>query len=374
MKKIFCWILILGLVFSFFLFGCTKKEKEINIGVITPLSGGSAKYGEDIKRGYNLAVDEINEKGGINGRKLTLIYEDSEGQPQKAVAAAQKLINRDKVIAILGALWSSPTLAVAPICEKNKVVLLSSGSSSPEITNAGDYIFRNELSDRYGAKQTAKLFFNLGFKKIAILYINNDFGVGQKDVTVQVFTALGGQITIIEAFAQDASDFRTQLSKIKNTKTEALFIVGYKEMILILKQIRELGIKTQILSVALFEDSEIIEKAGDVAEGTIYTFYGTFNPKSEEVNVKQFMKKFQQKYQTEPGYYAPIGYDAIKILAQAIETGEFSSEGIKNALYKIKDFPGISGLTSFDKNGDVTKPVILKTVKNGKFIGYEKEF
>ncbi|MCK4445511.1 MAG: ABC transporter substrate-binding protein [Candidatus Marinimicrobia bacterium] len=372
MKRTFFWMLILGLVFSLGMLGCAKKEKEIKIGVITPLTGGSAKYGEDIKRGYDLAVEEINEKGGIEGRKINFIYEDSEGKPEKAVAAAQKLIQRDKVITILGALWSSPTLAVAPIANKNKVILLSSGSSSPKVTDAGDYIFRNEVSDEYGAEQTANLFFKLGFKKIAILYVNNDFGIGQKDVTQKAYSQIGGSVVGAESFEQDAKDFRTQLLKIKEKKFEALLIVGYKETILILQQMRELGMKTQILSVALFQDFEILEKVGDIAEGAIYTYCGTFDVKSQEPKVKKFVEKFKEKYHTAPEYYAPLGYDAVKILTLAIEKGGFGPEQIKNALYKIKNFPGLTGTTSFDKNGDVIKPFILKTVKNGEFIRYEK--
>ncbi|MCD6193333.1 MAG: ABC transporter substrate-binding protein [Candidatus Aminicenantes bacterium] len=376
MKKIWIGvvILIIAALAVLIVVTQTKREpEEIKIGVIVPLTGGSAKYGEDIKRGYDLAVEEINAEGGVRGRKIRLIYEDSEGKPEKAVTAAQKLIQRDRVVAILGPLWSSPTLAVAPICEKNKVVLLSSGSSSPKITDAGDYIFRNELSDKYGAEQTAKLFFNLGFKKIAIIYVNNDFGIGYKDVTEQIYKNLGGVVTTTQSFEQDATDFRTQLLKIKDTNPEGLFIVGYKEMILILKQMREFGINAQILSVALFEDPEIIEKVGDVAEGAIYTYYGTFDPKSQESRIKEFVKKFEERYHKLPEYYAPIGYDAVKILALAIEKGGFAPEQIKEALYQIKDFPGLSGTTSFDENGDVAKPVILKTVEKGKFVKYNKK-
>jgi len=352
--------------------GCAKKEREIKIGVITPLTGGSAKYGEDIKRGYDLAVEEINEKGGIKGSKIGLIYEDSEGKPEKAVAAAQKLIQRDKVIAILGALWSSPTLAVAPIAEKSKVVLLSSGSSSPKVTDAGDYIFRNEISEAYGAEESAKLYFNAGFKKIAIIYVNNDYGIGVRDVTKEIYRQLGGVVTASEAFEQDEKDFRTQLLKIKKTNPDAILIVSYKEAILILRQMKELGIKKQVLGTPLFEDPEIIEKAGDVAEGAIYSYYGTFDPKSEEARIKEFMEKFRKEYGVDPEYYAPIGYDAIKIFQLAIEKGGLKPEQIKNALYQIKDFAGLSGTTSFDENGDVIKPVILKTVREGKFVRYFK--
>jgi branched-chain amino acid transport system substrate-binding protein len=372
-RRAILFSVLLLIVFS--LPACSKKQpesKEIKIGVIAPFSGESAKYGEDIKRGYDLAAEELNAGGGIKGGKIKLIYEDDEGKPDKAVTAAQKLIQKDKVIAILGPLWSSPTLAVAPIAEKNKVVLLSSGASSPKLTDAGDYIFRNEVSDSYGAEQTAKRFLELGFKDIAILYVNNDFGVGQKDVTEQVYTKEGGKILIAESFEQDAHDFRTQLSKIKEANPPAIFIVGYKETILILQQMRELGIKAQILSVALFEDPEILEKVGNIAEGAIYTYYGTFDPNSNNEWIQRFVKRFKEKYGTNPQYYAPLGYDAVKILALAIEKGGDNSESIKNALYSIRDFPGLSGSNSFDKNGDVEKPIILKQVKNKKFMFYSR--
>jgi branched-chain amino acid transport system substrate-binding protein len=375
MKKFWVWIgiaVVVILAVVLIVMQIRKEEKEIKIGVLIPLTGGSAKYGEDIKRGYDLAVEEINNKGGIKGRKIRLIYEDDEGKPEKAVAAAQKLIQRDKVIAILGPLWSSPTLAVAPIAEKNKVILLTSGASSPKITYAGDYIFRNEISDEYGARESAKLYFNAGFKRIAVIYVNNDYGVGVKDVTTKIYKELGGEITAVETFEQDEKDFHTQLLKIKKSHPEAILIVSYKEAILILKQMKELGIRAQILGTPLFEDPEIIEKVGDIAEGAIYSYYGTFDPESQDLKVREFIQKFKGKYGVEPEYYAPIGYDAVKILALAIEKGGFKPEQIKEALYQIKDFPGISGVTSFDENGDVIKPVILKTVKNKHFVKYSK--
>jgi len=350
----------------------TKKAlEEIKIGVITPLTGGAAKYGEDLKRGYDLAVEEINGKGGVNGAKIKLIYEDSEAQPPKAVSAARKLIDRDKIVTILGGFGSSATLAVAPIAENKKVVLLSSASSSPKVTDAGDYIFRNEISDRYGAKETARLFFDLGFRKIGVLFINNDFGIDFCNMVQKTYKELAGTVTAAETFEQDAKDLRTQLMKIKESDPKAILIVSYKEAILILKQMRELGIRKQILSTALFEDPEILEKVGDIAEGAIYTYYGTFDTKSQDVRIREFIKNFRKKYGVDPEYYAPIGYDAVKILALAIEKGGFKPEQIKNALYQIKDFPGLSGTTSFDENGDVVKPVILKMVKNGKFVKYD---
>ncbi len=364
-------ILLFFLILAF-TSSCAKKEvDEIRIGVIAPLSGPSAKYGQDIKRGYDLAVSEINDAGGIRGRNIILVYEDSEGTPEIAVSAAHKLIKRDRVIAILGALWSSPTLAVAPIVEQAKVVLLSSGSSSPKITEAGDYIFRNEVSDEYGARESANLYLKENYNRIGILYVNNDYGVGVRDVTQRVYHELGGEVLIAEAFEQDAKDFRTQLLKIAGVNPEAILIVGYKEAILILRQLGELGIHLRILGTPLFQDAEIIEKAGNVAEGALYSYYGTFDLMSESPDIARFVKSFKERYNADSGYYAPIGYDALMIIAQALETAGTNSKDIKEALYSIKKFPGVSGITSFDENGDVIKPVVLKTIKGGKFQFYD---
>lgn len=143
-------------------------------------------------------------------------------------------------------------------------------------------------------------------------------------------------------------------------------------MILILKQAKELGIETQILSTPMFEDPEIIEKVGDLAEGVIYIYYGGFDPKSDEERVKVFVSSFREKYGREPGYYTALSYDAMKIIGVAIEKGGSNSGDIKNALYATKNYIGLTGTTSFDENGDVIKPVTLKTVKNGKFVEWKQ--
>lgn len=368
---------VIVIVLAAFACACLDKQptesEEIKIGAIFPLTGEGAKYGEDAKLGIDLAVEEINAAGGIKGKKIQVVYEDSQAAPSQGVAAIQKLITVDKVPVIIGAMASSVTLAIAPIAEENKVVLLSPASSAATITEAGDYIFRNEFSDAYGGKAQAELTWDeLGIRDVAILYVNNDYGVGVADTFKKTFESLGGNITAVEVFEQGATDFRTQLTKIKDSNPEAIFLIGYKETILILKQAKELGIETQILSTPMFEDPEILEKVGDLAEGVIYIYYGGFDPKSEEEQIKVFVSSFNEKYGREPGYYTALSYDATKIISVAIEKGGFNSEGIKSALYDIKDYPGLTGSTSFDENGDVIKPVTLKTVKDGKFVEYKQ--
>ena len=354
--------------------GCTKKGKEIKIGSVLPLTGGAGKYGEDAKLGIELALEERNLEGGINGKPIKVIFEDDQTIPQQTVTAFNKLIKVDKVAVVIGAMTSSSALAIAPIAEQLKVVLLSPSASTPNLTNAGDFIFRNELSDAYGGTAQAILTWKqLGIKSTAILYINNDYGIGVKNAFIKTYNELGGQVIGSESFEADAQDFRTQLIRIRQKNPEALFMVAYKESILILRQIKELNLKFKILSTPVFEDQEILEKSGKSAEGVVYVYYGGFDAQSNNEVVSRFVNSFRKKYNRESGYYSALAYDAMNIIIFAIQKSGARSEEIKNALYTIKDFPGVTGITNFDENGDVTKPVILKTVDNGKFVEWDRE-
>jgi branched-chain amino acid transport system substrate-binding protein len=357
-----------------FVSACSKKpqeSKDIKIGAILPLTGDGAKYGGAAKKGIELALGELNNKGGIKGIKIKIIYEDSQGVPKDGVSALQKLITTSKVPAIIGDLFSSVTLAIAPIAEENKIVVLSPTSSAPKITYAGDYIFRNCASDIFeGSVMGEYAFDKLGFKKVGILYINNDYGLGIKEVFENIFRSKGGVITAEDTFEQSSTDFRTQLSKIKSSEPEAIYMIGYKEQSLILKQAKEIGINSQFLSTVMFEDPEIIKIAGSAAEGVIYSARA-YDSESKEGVTYDFVKKYRQTYNEIPDIFAALSYDAMSILALAMERGGLKSDEIKTTLYSIKHYPGVVGETSFNENGDVVQPVSIKTVRNGKFIIYQ---
>lgn len=373
MKKLMMIILILGITSIGLILGCANKEKEINIGAILPLTGDGAKYGSASRKAIELALEEINGAGGVKGRKIKAIYEDSQGTPRIGISAMQKLITTDGVPAVIGDLFSSVTLAIAPVAEQNKVVVLSPSSSAPKITNAGDYIFRNCASDIFeGAIMGEYAFDSLGFKKVAILYINNDYGVGIRDVFKRQFTARGGIVVLEESFEQSSTDFRTQLTKIKSTDAQAIYVVGYKELGQLLRQAKEIGITSQFLSTVMFEDPDIIKTAGGAAEGVIYSARA-YDPESKKGATYDFVQRFKEKYKETPDIFAALSYDAVKILALAMKQGGFTSDGIKGALYGIKHYPGLVGDTSFDENGDVIQPAVMKTVKQGKFIKFSAE-
>ncbi len=370
-SKIIIGIIIAVIVIGGIWYEANRKPAEkgvIKIGVILPLTGNAATYGVSAKEGIDLALEELNV---AQKRKLELVYEDDQCDPEKAVSAAQKLINIDNVKIIIGHICSSAALAVAPIAEKNKVILFSPGASTPEYKNAGDYIFRNRQDISNEVIKTAEIVRNFKADKIAIIYINNDYGLASRKVFSEKFKKLGGDVIAEENYQPDSTDFRTQLIKIKKVKPNGIFLAGQiKDSAMVIKQASELGIKTQFFSTIGVEGKELIEIAGPAAEDIIYTS-PFFDVKSNETVVKNFIDKFKQKYKKEPTYvFAANAYDALMILNLIIKKCGDNTDCIKNELYKIRDYPGVSGKTTFDEYGEVDKPLMIKTVKNGQFVPY----
>lgn len=345
--------------------GC-KKSEEIKIGAILPLTGPGGKYGEYAKNGIDLAVSKINAKGGIKGRKVVVIYEDTKASPQDGVTGIRKLIQVDGVQAIIGAMASSVTLATAPVAEENKVVLISPASSAPNLSGIGKYFFRNCVSDDYEGKVMAEYAKNsLHLSSVAILFVNNDYGRGVENVFSKEFENRGGQIVASESFEQDATDFRTQIAKIKVANPNAVYLVGYAEMLQALKQIKESRLNCQILSTVMFDDPDLIAKAGNTAEGVIFTSWA-YDPESQEEHVKRFVEKYTETYGGAPEVFAAQSYDAMMIFAGALEAGNYSGEKIRQYLLDLEAYPGVSGETTFDERGDVIKPLVIKKVVAGQ--------
>lgn len=349
----------------------TKKEpNEIKIGILSSLTGESARYGQNALNGVMLAIGEINGMGGVKGRRIKLIIEDDASQASRSVSAFKKLATVDKVPIIIGPISSSAAMSCSPIANELKVVLFSPAAATPKFTSPRDYTFRNRVSSDYEITSLAQVAYQkLVLRKIAILYVNNDFGLGSKLSFENRFQELGGTIPIVETFEEGSTDLRTQLSKIKNANTESILIVGQgTEGGYALRQARELGIKTQFLSVLSIQREDVLKIAGDASEGVIYVA-PIYKPTSFQQG-KNFEEKYKNKFHANSDLFAGNGYDAVYILVEAIKTGGFNTYGIRDALFKIKQFPGVTGETSFDENGDVYKPVGLKRIHDGKFIDY----
>lgn len=356
--------------------GCAQgpaEEKEpIRIGSILALTGETASRARPAKLALDMAINEINERGGIEGRPFEIIFEDGECDATKAVAAARKLIEFDEVNVIIGPVCSSASMAVAPIAEENSVIMLTPISSVPALKDAGDFIFRNRVSGGpHGKLMAETTYTDLGLKKAAILYINQDNGIGYTEAFTERYEELGGEILITEAYEKGDNDFRTQLAKIKALNPDSLFIAGQASENA-LKQARELGLNVQITGPITMQSPELVDIAGEAAEGAIYS-YSAFDPHSEHSVVKTFRDKYVALHNEEPESFAANAYDAAMLLTTAIEQCELNTECIRDYLYAVKDYDGVSGKTTFDEFGEVSKPLLLKMVKGGEFVQYIKE-
>jgi len=353
---------------------CKPKGRQdsgpVRIGIILPLTGDAAVYGTALKNGIELARAEGTNEGMS---KIEPIYEDDQGHAVQAVSATRKLIDVDKVPAIIGGAMSSTAEAIIPVCNQTKVVLLSPTATKPSLTQMGQYFFRLWPSDNYDGKVVAEAAYKqLGYRTVSILYVNVAYGAGITEVFEREFTKLGGKVLGKDGYVQGATDFRTLLTKVQSLNPDAIFVPGYvAEVTQILKQARELGIKSKFLGVNSLYDPKLIEIAGEAAEGAVFT-YPTFDAKSQEPTISKFVAAYKAEYGNEPDAFAAQGYDSYRVLRRALSGGANSGFQIRAALHSIGRFEGPGGVFSFDPNGDVEKPLRLLTIQGGKFIAFER--
>jgi len=360
-------IAILAAIVVVFLTTRQQQADTITIGAVLPLSGSAAPYGQNAQRGIDLAISEINASSGVNGKHVVVLYEDSKTEPKEAVAALQKLFNSNGVRYVIGDINSTGLLAMAPIAERNKILLLSPGASNPKISDSGDYIFRNWHSDALEGQIDAEYAFkSLQWKTAAVLYVNAAYGAGLAGTFKKVFEELGGRIVADEAYPQDATNMREQISKIIAVKPDGLYLPGWpKEMSVALKQLRELGSIIPILSAQGFDDPSILRLAGDAAEGVVFSVPQQPDPNDE--TVKAFLETYKKKYGKEPGVCSAAGYDALSIYAKAISAVGDDPVKVQRFMAQLKGFPGADGPITFDEHGDLLKPFAFKEVRDGRF-------
>jgi branched-chain amino acid transport system substrate-binding protein len=373
MKKIrIVTIVVITSVIATLFAGCQSKlnQEKITIGAIIPLTGDAGSYGVALKKGMDVALEAINATGGIDGKKLAIVFEDSQADPAKAVAAFNKLRSIDSVPMVLGDMFSAGTLAIAPIAERNKIVLLSPSASAVDLTKAGDYVFRIYPSDTYDGTYLAEFARDkLRAKKVAVVFMQTASISTVVQVFHDKFEDVGGKVVCSEAYKEGDTDFRSQLAKAKAFNPDVMFIPGYlKEMANLLKQAKEIGIKTQFLSISTFSDPKILSLAGGAAEGVMFSS-PAFDAESTTHEMQTFLQVFRKKFNAEPDILAGYGYDVVNIAAKALRAARnITPDSIKQRLYDIKDYPGVTGKTTFDSNGDVVKELRIMTVKNGTFV------
>ena len=344
----------------------------ITIGASLPMTGSVALNGEMILEGIQMAVDECNEAGGIDGKEVVIDAQDDQAEPNQAASVANMMSADEKIVAIIGSLKSSCTLAAAPIYEEAGVVALSPDSSSPEVTNAGEYIFRIKNSDVVLAQTMAKGAISDGHTKFAILYENNDYGAGVLEQSQIAIEEAGCEIVCTESILTgEQTDFSSIISKIRESGADAILMgVDYNESGLVMKQMKDAGLDLpRYATDGLFTDA-FIEVGGEAADGT--TVLTSFITSDQSENVQNFIKKYQEKYDGEmPSIFQAEGYDCGKIVIEAIENAGTDRKAIRDYMATMS-YQGVTGDCTFDENGDVNIPLKRCIVEEGEFVLLEE--
>ena len=347
-----------------------RAQEPIVIGEFASLTGSEATFGINSSNGVQLAREDIDRAGGLlGGRHIQMIVEDDQSKPGQPSAAVKKLVANDKAIAILGEIASSRSLEAAPICQEAKIPMVSPGSTNPKVTDAGDYIFRVCFIDSFQGTVMAKFALDhLHAKKIAILQdVKSDYSKGLAQYFGDYLKAHGGQIVVDRSFTGGGSDkdFRAQLTSIKAAKPDAIFVPGYyTEAGLIAKQARSLGIKVPLLGGDGWDSPKLSEIGGSAVDGCYFSTH--FSTQDKNPKVQDFVKRYQARFGAMPDGMAPLGYDAMMILGNAIKTaGSTDAAKIRDALANTKNFDGVTGKITIDAKRNATKSAVVLRV-NGK--------
>ena len=347
----------------------------IKIGGLAPLTGDVSVYGVAVDNGVKMAVEEINADGGVLGKQIEYIVYDEKGDATEAVNAYNKLVQSDNVVAIVGDVTSKPTLAVAQQAAKDKIPLITASGTAENITQAGENIFRacfidpfqGELMASYASKKLEK-------KTAAIIYnISDDYSKGLYEAFEAAAGDLGIEVVQVEGYGKGTVDFKAQLTNIKSKNPDVIFLpVYYQDVALIAVQAKELGIEAQFLGADGWDGviGQVDESNMDAVNGAY--FCSQYSAQSDDPNLQAFLSKYKETYGMDASQFAVLGYDAMKMLAQAIsEAGSTDSAAITSAMAAI-DFTGLTGHMTFDENRNPVKSAAITQIDNGeyKFIEY----
>lgn len=354
--------------------GCNKagdsaQEEGIRVGEYASLTGKEAAFGQSSHKGTMLAVDEINEAGGVLGKAIRLIYEDNQTKQGESATIVKKLITRDRVVAVLGEVATGRSLEAAPICQTNKVPMISPSSTNPQVTETGDYIFRVCFTDPFQGKLLADFARRyLKASRVAILTdVAAPYSVGLAQYFREPFIAAGGTVLVEQRFSSGDKDFRAQLTAIKAANPEAIFVPSYyTEAGLIVLQARQLGITVPLFGGDGWEAPELIQIGGKALEGCYYSTH--YSPEDKSPLVQNFVQKFKAKYSEVPDAMAALGYDSVLMLADGLRrAGTTDAPKLRDALAATKDLEGVTGKTTMDANRNATKSAVIITIKDGQF-------
>lgn len=373
-------ILLILILFSAFS-ACEKKEEggtggnspsaagdKLKIGEYGSLTGANADFGQSTKRGIELAQEEQNKAGGLLGKQVEVMVEDTRSTPQEATSAVQKLIERDKAVAILGEVASTNSIAGGTVCQEKGIPMISPASTNPKVTEVGNQVFRicylddfqGEVVARFAAK-------SMNFKKVAILHDNsNDYSLGLTKFFTEAFKKYGGEILADEAYQTTDPDFSAQLTKIATLKPDAIFVPGYYSQVgQIAQQARKAGITVPLLGGDGWDSPSLIDLGKDALNGCYFaTHYTAEDP---DPDIQKFVSSYKAKYNLVPDAMAALGYDAAHIMFDAIKKANSAdSKAIRDAIGQTKDFKGVTGSISINDKRNAVKPIVIVEIVAGK--------
>lgn len=357
-------VLIVATMTTLLLVGCGGSGDEIKIGSIAPLTGPIATYGQSHKNAIDLLTEQINAEGGLLGKTLVIVHEDDQGDPVVGANAAQKLIDQDKVAAIVGPIPSKIGMAAAPIAQNAKIPMVVTGTN-PDITPGKDFVFRSCWTDDFQGLVMAKFAYQeLGARTAAILYdLGNDYAKSVSEIFASTFEGLGGTITTIETHPTDVTDFRAQLTNIKATEPDVFFFPDfYNDANLIGKQATEIGLEAQLLGADGWDSPDLDL---NTLSGAYYTSH--FSKEDPRAETRAFVDAYTAKYGAEPDLLAIMGYDALLITVDSIKrAGSTDGQAIRDAMAATQGLAGAQGNITFDENGDpMTLPAAILQIKDG---------
>jgi branched-chain amino acid transport system substrate-binding protein len=354
------------------------ETSDVKLGAILSLQGAGAPYGQSIQRGVEMAVEEINAAGGVDvfevGMKpLTLLVRDSRSQPTIGLQAAQELLD-EGVNAAIGADVSDVTLAIAPVFQEAEVLLMSPASSTPKLSNAGDFIYRNFPSDDLEALNTADHGVNVvHVPEAAVIAQQSEFGLGQKNSFIQRFRLLGGRALGQGSYPADATaeDIAVQVERLLAEDPPAIYIAGYAaDTAMVARAIRDAGSNAALFGTGAVLAADLIAAGGDAVEGLAFP-QAPFDIESNADNVRKFVADYQAKYGMTPDTYAAHGYDAVQMIAQAISQAGLDGHELRFYLNSMNPYEGLAGVTAFDDNGDVRKFHTMYGIQDGVAVRLE---
>ncbi len=347
--------------------GSAFAQETIKIGEFGSLTGDNASFGTSQNNGVQMAVEEINAAGGVLGKKIDLTVEDNMTKQGETTTIARKLISQDHVVAIIGEVASSKTLEAAPIAQAAKIPLIATAATNPKVTQTGDYVFRVCFTDDFQAVVIARFVLEkLKQKNVAFMTdVKQDYSVGLTNIAKAYLAKNGGNIVKEQSYSSGDKDFRAQLTDLKSANPDVIIITGYyPEASLIAKQARQFGIKATLVGGDGWDGSSLIPVGGKAIEGAFFSNH--FSTEDKSPLVQDFVKKYKQKYNAVPDAFAALGYDATKLLADAIKrAGSTDPDKIRAAIQDTEGFPGVSGKITIGKDRNAVKSAVILTIKDG---------